>query len=279
MNGAARTRYHGLVTHRMTALALSFLSVTLLVSGCSGDEETKKTELAPLALKEQTSSVVQASGGYLVNWAAVLNNGNKWHFGENAVATITGKDAAGKEVVRMEQPLDAVAPGGSMAFTGEALAVEKPVSVKIDYKPASWHQAARVPSAYKTFPVSRVSTEKLGASSYLITGYVESPFTRPAGSLVVTGLLRDATGKLIGGGTAFVDDVRPGASRRFIITVESVSAGVAAATAVTARTWGATAKPYEDLAAGGAAPIFTQAPKTAPFAKDRGYTVITEQKP
>ncbi len=260
----------------MTALALSTLVV---LAGCSKDESAKPSQLAPLALKEQTSSVAQASGGYVVNWAGVLANANRWHFGENTVATISALDAAGKEVVRMEQPLDAVPPTASLAFTGEALAAEKPVTVKISYRPAVWHLAARIPSAFKSFPVSNVRTEKLGTGNYLITGYVADPYLKPASSLVVTALLRDAAGKLVGGGTAFVDDVRPDVNRRFIITVESVSGDAeVAATQVMARTWGATAKPYEELALGGAVPVHTVKPTTEPFAKDRGYQAILDKR-
>ncbi|GAA0973671.1 hypothetical protein GCM10009555_028760 [Acrocarpospora macrocephala] len=265
------------MTQRMTALILTALMV---LAGCGQDDSNKPRQLAPLALKEQASSVVKASGGYVVNWAAVLGNPNRWHFGENTVATISAQDATGKEIVRMEQPLDAVPPAGTLAFTGEALAAAKPVSVKINYRPAAWHQAARIPSAFKPFPVSKVATEKLGTGSYLITGYVTDPFQKPASSLVVTALLRDKAGKLIGGGTAFVDDVRSNTNRRFIITVESVSeGGQAASTEVVARTWGATAKPYEDLAMGGAKPVHTAKPQTEPFIKDRGIQAMTEKRP
>lgn len=260
----------------MTALLLTALMV---LAGCGQNDTDKAKKFAPLVLKEQASSVVKASGGYVVNWAAVIANSNPWHFGENTVAMITAHDAAGKEVVRMEQPLDAVPPAGSLAFTGEALAAAKPTAVKIDYRPAAWHQAARIPSAFKPFPVTKVVTEKLGNGSYLITGYVTDPFQKPASSLVVTALLRDAAGKLIGGGTAFVDDVQAGANRRFIITVESVTEGAEAVkTDVVARTWGATAKPYEDLALGGATPLHTVKPQTPPFLKDRGIQAITEKR-
>jgi hypothetical protein len=43
-------------------------------------------------------------------------------------------------------------------------------------------------------------------------------------------------------------------------------------------TWGATAKPYEDLATAGAVPIHTVTPTTEPFTKDRGYQTITDRR-
>jgi hypothetical protein len=239
----------------------------------------KPQPLQPLSLQEQTSSVASSSNGYIVNWAGVLRNVNRWHFGENATATISAMDAGGKEVVHMEQPLDAVPPGGTLPFTGEAVATAKPVSVKIGYREGVWHQAARIPSAFKPFPIYDAATEALDAKSYLITGYVSDPFRKAAGSLVVTALLRNAQGKLIGGGHYYVDDVRADVRRRFVITVDGVTGGKAVKTDIEARTWGATAKPYEELALGGAVPQDTGRPATAPFAKDRGYQVVSDRRP
>jgi hypothetical protein len=265
------------VTHRSRNAAL-VLAALVAAGGCAS-EQKKPQPLQPLSMQEQTSSIASSSNGYIVNWSGVLSNANRWHFGENAVAMVTAVDAGGKEVVHMEQPLDAVPPGGTLPFTGEAVASVKPVSVKIAYRDGAWHQAARMPSAYKPFPIYQVATEALDASSYLVTGYVSDPFTKTAGSLVVTALLRDAHGKLIGGGSAFVDDVRTDLRRRFVITVDSVTGGKAAKTDVVARTWGATAKPYEQLALGGAAPVDRGRPATPPFAKDRGYQVASDRRP
>ncbi|MFD2357380.1 hypothetical protein ACFSTC_61010 [Nonomuraea ferruginea] len=140
---------------------------------------------------EQASNVVKSGDGYAVTWAAVLANGNPWHFGEHVVASVVGKDAGGREVFRMDQPLDAVPPGGSLTFTGQGTATAKPTKVSVDYRPAQWRQAARVPSAFRPFPASRVQTMRQKDGSYLITGYVANPYQLPASSLVVSALLRD----------------------------------------------------------------------------------------
>jgi hypothetical protein len=255
-----------------TALALVILAAT----GCGSDD--KPAQLHPLSLKEQSYSITKSRDGYVVNWAGVLANANRWHFGENTVALISAVDAQGKQVVNMEQPLDAIPPAASLAFTGEATASTEPTQVKIGYKSATWHEAARIPSAFKPFPITQMATEKLETGSYLITGYVSDPFQKAAGSLVVTALLRDDKGKLVGGGSAFVDDVRTGTNRRFIITAEGVR-GRVAETETFARTWGSTAKPYEDLALGGAIPINTVKPTVEPFVKDRGYLTPTDRRP
>ncbi|MEV4458889.1 hypothetical protein ACWEQG_19340 [Microbispora sp. NPDC004025] len=224
----------------------------------------------PLALKEQVSSIVRSGAGYAVSWAGVLSNPNRWHFGENAVAVVTAVDAGGKEVVHLEQPLDAVPPGRPLAFSGQVTATAQPVRVKIDYRPASWRPIPRTPSAFLKFPISDVRTDKLKNGSYLVTGYVLDPFRKPVAGLAVTALLRDAAGTLVGGATSYVDDARPGARSRFVITVEGVRGSVEA-TDVQATTWGSTAKTYEELAGAGAVPLHTVAPTTEPFAKDRGY--------
>lgn len=249
----------------VSVLALGAISL----AGCSS--EAPPVQLKPLTLKEQASTIVKTRDGYVVNWSGVLKNGNPWHFGEHAVATVVGRDAAGAEVVRMDQPLDAVPPSGSLAFTGQATASEKPVKVTIDYRSAQWRPAGRIPSAFRKFPVSRVQTLKQKDGTYLITGTVANPYLLPASSLVVSALLRDDAGKLVGGGSAFVDDVKAGSPPRFILTIEGIPSGTdVAKTEVEARTWGSTGRPFEELALGGAVPVHTIKPTTEPFAKDRG---------
>lgn len=255
-------------------MTLALALAALATASCAGKDEQGGPQ--PLALKEQVSSIVRSGAGYAVTWAGVLSNPNRWHFGENAVAVVTAVDAAGKEVVRLEQPLDVAPPGRPLAFSGQVEAAAQPVRVKIDYRPASWRKVPRIPSAFLKFPISDVLTEKLKDGSYLVTGYVTDPFRKAAGSLAVTALLRDAAGRLLGGATSYVDDVRPGARRRFDITVEGVR-GAVSGTDVQATTWGSTAAAYEDLARSGAVPLHTVAPSTAPFVKDRGYPPYTDR--
>lgn len=251
---------------RITVLALA----ALFLAGCS-DTEKAPVQLKPLSLAEQATTVVKSGDGYVVNWAGVLTNDNPWHFGEHVVATVVGRDASGAEVVRMDQPLDAVPPGSRLAFTGQAVADGKPAKVTIEHRPAQWRQAARVVSAFKPFPASRVQTLPQKDGTYLVMGTVANPYRQPAGSLVVSALLRDAKGKLLGGGNAFVDDVKAGTTPRFILTVEGVPASAKVArTEVVVRTWGSTGRPYEELALGGAVPVHTVKPTTAPFLRDRG---------
>ncbi|MBE1564167.1 hypothetical protein [Nonomuraea africana] len=254
----------------------------ILVAGCSSTAEEPSTQqMQPLALKEQASSVAKGDGGYVVSWAGVLGNSNPWHFGENVVATIVGIDAKGAEVLRMDQPLDAVPPSGTLAFTGQAVTGAKPERVTITHRSAQWRQVARIPSSLRKFPVSRVQTIKQKDGTYLVTGDVGNPYVLPASSLTVSALLRDRSGKLLGGASTFVDDVRAGKTPRFILTVEGLPASTQVArTEVVARTWGSTGRPYEELAVGGAVPVHTVKPSTPPFAKDRGrYAVTAENKP
>ncbi|MEU6711062.1 hypothetical protein ABZ897_06235 [Nonomuraea sp. NPDC046802] len=261
----------------VSVLALGALGAICL-TGCTPEEQPAQ-ELKPLALKEQVSTIVKSADGYAVSWAGVLSNANPWHFGEHVVATIVGRDAKGTEVVRMDQPLDAVPPGGSLAFTGQASAVEKPAKVTIQYRPAQWRPAARIPSAFQRFPITRVQTLHQKDGSYLITGYVGNPYQVAASSLVVNALLRDKAGKLLGGGSTFVDDVKAGSPPRFILTVAGLPAGsVVAKTEVTARTWGSTGRPFDELALSGAVPVHTVKPTGAPFEVDRSTQIVSDHK-
>ncbi|MCK2213980.1 hypothetical protein MF672_009275 [Actinomadura sp. ATCC 31491] len=263
-----------MIPRSRTASLLALGAICL--TGCAGEKQPAQ-ELKPLALKEQVSNIVKSADGYAVNWAGVLSNANPWHFGEHVVATIVGQDAKGTEVVRLDQPLDAVPPGGSLEFTGQATAAERPAKVTIQYRPAQWRQAARVPSAFQRFPITRAQTMRQKDGSYLITGYVGNPYQLPAGSLVVNALLRDKAGKLLGGGSTFVDDVKAGSPPRFIMTVSGLSRdAVVARTDISARTWGSTGRPYEDLALAGAVPVHTVKPTTEPFTEDRSTQIIAD---
>jgi hypothetical protein len=249
--------------------ALALVVATALAAGCSGDKNTAKQTLHPLVPKEQVSSIAKQGNDYLVAWAGVLVNPNRWHFGENLSALISARDAAGREVVHFEQSLDAIAPSGSLAFSGTATTATRPVNVKISYRPVTWRHVARIPSAFKPFEVSEVHTEKLKNGAYLVTGYVSDPFRKAVGSLTVTALLHDQNGKLLGGDGDFVDNIDPGARRRFVITVDGVKAPVAGdKTRVYASTWGSTARTYQELALAGAVPVNTVKPKTPPFSKE-----------
>ncbi|ETK35364.1 FxLYD domain-containing protein [Microbispora sp. ATCC PTA-5024] len=257
-------------------MTIALAAIAVAMAGCA--REDTSPDLRPLAVEEQASSISQSGAGYVVSWAGLLANPNRWHFGENASAVISAVDAAGKEVVHMEQPLDAVPPGRTLPFSGQVVATGKPVRVTIRYRPASWRPTPRIPSAFLAFPVSDILTEKVSNGSYLVTGYVTDPFAKAAPSLSVTALLRDAAGKLLGGATSYVDRVAPGARRRFVITVDGLNGAKVARTDITAGTWGATAKPYVDLVRGGAAPLHTVMPSTEPFEKDRGYQPMADRR-
>jgi hypothetical protein len=270
--------YHGKVIPRSRTVSLLALGAICL-AGCASEERPVQPQLKPLAMKEQVSNIVKSADGYAVNWAGVLTNANPWHFGEHVVATIVGHDAKGAEVLKLDQPLDAVPPGGSLAFTGQAPASVKPAKVTIQYRPARWRQAARIVSSFQPFPISRVQTLPQKDGSYLITGYVDNPYQMPVSSLVVTAMLRDKSGKLLGGGDTFVDDVKAGSAPRFVLSVLGLPKNAKVAkTEITARTWGSTGRPYEELALAGAMPMHTVKPTSEPFAVDRSTAVLSEHK-
>lgn len=250
----------------------------MCLSACA-TEEKPVLELKPLSLKEQASNIVKSADGYTVNWSGVLDNANPWHFGEHVVATIVGHDAKGAEVLKMDQPLDAVPPGGSLPFTGQSSVAQKPEKVTIQYRPARWRPAARIASAFQRFPITRVQTMRQKDGTYLITGYVDNPYQISASTLVVNALLRDKAGKLLGGGSTFVDEVEAGSPPRFILTVSGLPKGTQVAkTEIAARTWGSTGRPFEDLALGGAVPMHTVKPTSEPFAVDRSTAIVSEYK-
>ncbi|MFI6456871.1 hypothetical protein ACIBF6_35590 [Streptosporangium amethystogenes] len=261
------------MTHSTRIVGALALLLLIGSAGCTDEEVEKKraAALQPIAVREQASSIIKGDDGYVVNWAGVLANTNPWHFGEHIVATVVAKNAEGKEVVRLEQPLDAVPPAGTLPFTGQVVTQDKPADVSIAYRPARWHLAGRIVSAFQPFPVRGVLTDRTADGNYLVTGYVGTPYVMPTRSLAVTALLRDKRGKLLGGGSTFVDNLQAGENRRFILQIKSVQNTRDIASAeVSARTWGSSSRPFEQLALGGALPLHTVKPKMPPFAKDRG---------
>jgi hypothetical protein len=244
------------------------------VAGCSAEPEKTTETLRPLTAKGQASSIVAVGKGYRVNWAVLVANPNRWHFGENVVATVVGRDAQGKEVVRQREPMDAVPPGRTMAFSGTVTAARQPVKMEIDVRSPQWRKAIRIPSAFKQFPLTDVQTVKLRDGQYLVSGYVIDPFRKPASTLRVTALLHDGDGRLLGGRSDFVDDVSAGGRQRFVITVPGVAGAVAPErTKLFVSPWGSTAGPYEELVKAGLVPLHTVKPKTEPFPKDRNAQV------
>lgn len=247
-----------------------------VLAGCSGEPEETTEGLRPLEAKEQTSSIAPVGKAYRVNWAVVVANPNRWHFGENVVATVVGRDAQGKEVVRRSEPVDAVPPGRTVAFSGTLTATRQPAKVEVAVESPEWRRANRIPSAFKQFPLAEVKTVKLRDGQYLVSGYVIDPFRKPASTLRVTALLHDDAGRLLGGRSDFVDDVSAGGRQRFVITVPGVSGKVATErTKLFVSPWGSTGGPYEDLVKAGLVPLHTVKPTTKPFPNDRGTQVTS----
>jgi len=280
--GERRAGYHGRVTQRsgfraVRSLALAavvWAGAVALVAGCSAEPEQTTQALRPLAAKEQAASIAQVGKEYRVSWTVLVANPNRWHFAENVVATIVGRDAQGREILRARQPVDAVPPGRTTAFSGMQPATSQPAKVEISVHSADWRKVSRIPSAFKRFPLTEVKTEKLQDGQFLVSGNVMDPFRKAAGTLTVTALLRDRDGRLAGGRAELLDNVGAGSWRRFVITIPKVAGTVdPARTEVYVTPWGSTAGPYEELVKSGTVPLHTDKPKTSPFPQDRGGEV------
>jgi len=257
-------------------LAVAALAAGSLLAGCTAEPDRTTEVLRPLAAKERTFAIMSAGKDHRVIWTLVLANPNRWHFAENVVATVVGRDAQGREVVRSRHPVDAVPPGGTAAFSAMTATTTQPAKVEISVESSQWSKAARIPSAFKRFPVADLNTVKLRGGQYLVSGNLRNPFRKEAATLTVTAVLRDRNGRTTGGRSDFVENVGPGAWRHFVITVPKVAGEVAPEhTEVFVTPWGSTARPYEELARAGAVPLHTDKPKTAPFPKDRGSEAAT----
>ncbi|RJL22583.1 hypothetical protein D5H75_35830 [Bailinhaonella thermotolerans] len=254
-------------------LAVAGVVAGVAVSCARQQSRPKGPEMKPLAVSEQAAAVAQdteAEGGYVVQWAGVLANPNRWHYGEHPVALVTAYDAAGNVLTRVEQQLDVIPPNGRLAFAGQAELPRQPQRVVVRQKDATWQRATRVPSAFAPFTVSDVLTEKdAKQGTYRVVGRVANPYSRQAG-LVVTALLRDASGRLVGGGSGYVKPIKPGEDRAFYVSARpSDPAAKVTKTEVVAGTWGGTRATWENLTLNGLRPVHTTKPTSKPLL-DRG---------
>jgi hypothetical protein len=142
----------------------------------------------------------------------VIRNPNVDVYGTFPTVSITGRDSAGKVVGTEDQVLDSLPPGGTIAFSSQVSMTEKPADVEIAYKKIDWYDTKTTPDDYPPFAVTDTAFKKQQFGGLVVTGEVTNPYRFAVESLAATALFRDASGKLIGGTTSFLDDLPASAS-------------------------------------------------------------------
>jgi hypothetical protein len=220
-------------------------------SSSAAEDGGGKDNAKPFTITEQEHRVSSSFGDTYVHWTVVIENPNADVYGTFPTVSVTGRDAAGKVVGTDDQVLDSLPPGGTIAFSGQASMTEKPAKVEIAYKSVDWYDTKTTAADYPPFTVSDISVKKQEFGGLVVTGEVANPYKYAVSSLAATALFRNASGKLIGGTTSFLEDLPAAASMP--MQVEELGGSTPAkkvkSTDVIVTTWG-DPQDWNDLAAG-----------------------------
>lgn len=196
----------------------------------------------PFVVKE-SAFVVHASkldDSVYLYWMAILQNPNADMFGDFPHLIITARDETGTVVGTEDMVFDEFTPGGTIAHSGQITVTKAPKTVDFAPSKTDWKAAAKPASAYPAITTSGVSMKPdQMAGGYIVVGEFANPYPVPLDEVAVTALFRDDAGKLIGGGTTYVDNAAASASRAFSVNNVSVE-GKAAKVEVIVNSWSAT---------------------------------------
>lgn len=158
------------------------------------------------------------SNGY-IQYAFALNNEHDGFTVEYPTVRIVGKDSKGTVLFSQEQVLPVVAPGQTLYFGGSAGNATPPSRVEFEIvEPQDFAVSKTVPDAPK-LEVGNVSATGDGFGGVKFTGEVaylggEWPDIS-TGSVAVTIVLRDLSGGIVYGATAYADRPAEGGSAAF----------------------------------------------------------------
>jgi hypothetical protein len=215
----------------MKLILLYLISFCLLLAGCQKPSVKEKPASAktatpkaadpkPFVVKESVYLVhpSKLDDSIYVLWTAVLQNPNPDLFGESPVLTVTARDETGSVVGTEDQMFNELTPGGTIAFSGQIEATKTPKTVDFTVGKTRWQTAPKPASAYPAITTQGVSMkpDQL-AGGYVVVGEFLNPYPVPLDSTVVTALFRDEAGRLIGGGSTFVDNAPANGARPFSV--------------------------------------------------------------
>jgi hypothetical protein len=159
-------------------------------------------------------------GLYRVEWAAVLDNPNRRHYCRHATIHITARDENGQVVGATEHAMPLLPPAGRLAWAGWLETNGPPGSLEVHPRPAEWHDTTASPEQFPPFGYHRVRFVVRGRACS-VTGEVVNPYAHPVSMIAITALFRDSTGRLVGGETAFAEDLPAGGTISFKLAGEA----------------------------------------------------------
>ncbi|WP_432485818.1 hypothetical protein [Kineococcus esterisolvens] len=195
-------------------------TAALLLTGCTsstteptpsttsaeaGGSTTTSAQAQPFTVVESAYTSTPGTGEekYL-HWAALLRNPNTTHYGAFPVITVTARDAGGQVLATHQQTLNALPPGADIAWAGLLNAPAEPAVLEVTYATVDWYPTQTTPADYPSFTATGI--QRTGENhSRKVVGELANPFSEAVGSMAVTALYRDDSGKLLTGTTGYVN--------------------------------------------------------------------------
>lgn len=202
-----------------------------VVSGATDESATTEVESTEVEDAEATAELevveygfTQLDGGEYgspgVTYGVVFAN-NGTAIASGAQAQITFEDADGVVVDTVEEYLDAVLPGSSVAlgdFVYDATDVEM---MTVQVLPGTTEELEGEPA---NFAVSGVATREEEFGGFKTTATVSSPFTRDLEDLKAVAVYRDDAGQIVGGAYTFLGFVPAGGEAA--VSIDDITSGL-----------------------------------------------------
>jgi hypothetical protein len=190
-------------------------------------------------VKESAWTVSSSSGGTVyIRWVAVLHNPNSNLFGTFPTITATARSASGQVLGTSNQVLYSLPPGADVAAASQLSATAQPTTVEFTAGDVKWASTTTTAANYKPFTASGVSVSK-SYSTLTANGELQNPYNTAFDQLAAVVLLRDSTGKLVGGDVTFVSHVPAAGKVPFTISYIAVPQAPYTNAQVLAEPWGA----------------------------------------
>lgn len=205
-----------------------------VVSGETATEDTATTEAESPEAEEAEATAelevveygfTQLDGGEYgspgVTYGVVFSN-NGTAIASGAQAQITFEDAGGVVVDTVEEYLDAVLPGSSVALGDFVYDAVDVATMTVQVLPGTAEELENEPA---NFAVADVTTREEEFGGFKTTAKVSSPFTRDLQDLRAVAIYRDQAGEIVGGAYTFLGFVPAGGEAAVSIddTVDGLS--------------------------------------------------------
>ena len=186
-----------------------------------GTDETQQPVSGSIVTVKESGFEVK--DGYLYYSFAAVNNSSEYAVNLPQF-TITARDEDGALLSVENQGLMLMYPGQEAVFAGSAGAVEKvPAVVEVEFvEPEDdWHYVKPDTLEHPEYVPFQIANSRLkkGEWNSSIIGEIYNPNTYGATTVALTVVWRDADGKLLGGDTTFVDNVKAEKNTPFEMSV------------------------------------------------------------